>query len=203
LINLIRREFSVRTPLQAAWRHLERVERWPTWAHHIARVELLPPGDLNLNTSGVIHLRNGIKSTFRMTELNPQVNWKWTGPFLRMTIHYDHRSCEISPGETRISSSSMPKALECPFSVASSPLSIEGISNGRSRTSSAKWRAPNGHPALSAHGMHSSQHAELCIRVHCGALLWVRASRSVGEGNPPPKTKGFEAVDRRGKVICV
>jgi hypothetical protein len=87
---LIRREFTVNVPPAAAWRHLAQVERWPTWAKHIKRISVEPAGELTGESVGAIHLTNGAKSTFRMTEFNPFRNWKWTGPFLWLTVHYDH-----------------------------------------------------------------------------------------------------------------
>jgi hypothetical protein len=87
---LIRREFIVNVPLEIAWRHLARVEQWPRWAKHIKRVEVIPPGELTPRSTGLIHLSNGIKSAFRMTEFIPYRNWKWVGPFLWLTVHYNH-----------------------------------------------------------------------------------------------------------------
>ena len=47
-------------------------------------------------------LRNGMTSTFRMTEWNPGRNWKWAGPFLWLRVHYDHRFDPIGPRATRL-----------------------------------------------------------------------------------------------------
>jgi hypothetical protein len=91
MIELIRREFTVSLPLQRAWDHLARVEQWPSWAPHIKKIELHPSGELGPESTGVIHLSNGMKPTFRMTEFNPPENWKWVGPFLWATVIYDHR----------------------------------------------------------------------------------------------------------------
>jgi hypothetical protein len=91
LTTLIDRQFTVNVPLQTAWQQLARVDQWPTWAHHIRQIELRPQGELGPNSSGVIQLANGMKSTFRMTEFNPGRNWKWVGPFLWLTVYYDHR----------------------------------------------------------------------------------------------------------------
>jgi hypothetical protein len=90
-ITLLEREFIVDVPLERAWDHLARIEQWPSWAHHIRQIELRPPGDLGPESTGVIHLTNGIKSAFRMTEFNPHRNWKWVGPILWLTVIYDHR----------------------------------------------------------------------------------------------------------------
>jgi hypothetical protein len=101
-VRLLERRFRVRAPLEAAWTHLERVERWPSWARHIRRITLDPPGPLTLASRGAIVLTNGIRSTFRMEELSPRANWRWAGPFLWITVHYDHRFQEIGPAESEI-----------------------------------------------------------------------------------------------------
>ncbi len=90
MITLIRREFVVAASLQSAWEHLARVEDWPNWAGHIKRIDLDPPGAITADSSGVIHLKFGPASAFRMVEFNPQRNWKWVGRFLWLTVHYDH-----------------------------------------------------------------------------------------------------------------
>ncbi len=102
LVRLLERRFTVKVPLQKAWAHLERVEQWPSWARHIRKIELRPPGPLGLESEGTIKLTNGIKSTFRMAELNAGNNWKWVGPFLWITVHYDHKFKRIGPQETEI-----------------------------------------------------------------------------------------------------
>ena len=91
MITLLRRAFTVDQPLEKAWQHLSRVEQWPSWAKHIKQVEVQPPGELGMKSTGLIHLRNGVKSAFTMTEFNWCSNWKWVGGFLWLTIHYDHR----------------------------------------------------------------------------------------------------------------
>jgi Polyketide cyclase / dehydrase and lipid transport len=102
MIMLLRREFTVDLPLQRAWDHLARVEQWPTWAPHIRKIELKPPGELGPQSTGVIHLTNGMKPAFRMTEFNPPGNWKWVGPFLWATVHYDHRFEALDAEHTKL-----------------------------------------------------------------------------------------------------
>jgi hypothetical protein len=101
-MRLLERRFKVKVPLEKAWAHLEQVERWPSWARHIRRIELRPPGALQAGSEGTIQLSNGIRSTFRMTELSPEVRWKWSGPFLWITVHYDHLFARTAPAETEI-----------------------------------------------------------------------------------------------------
>ena len=101
-IRLLERRFSVKVPLEQAWAHLERVEQWPSWARHIRRIDLRPQGPLGLESEGTIRLTNGIRSTFRMAQLDPGHNWRWVGPFLWLTIHYDHRFERLGPQESEI-----------------------------------------------------------------------------------------------------
>src|SRR5262245_32271889 len=102
MITLIRREFLVDARLERAWNHLAGVEQWPTWAHHIRRIELMPPGPLTATSKGRIYLTNGVRSTFRMTEFNPYKNWKWIGPFLWLTVHYDHQFHSVEEERTKL-----------------------------------------------------------------------------------------------------
>ena len=102
LVTLIDREFVVNASLESAWQYLLRLDQWPTWAHHIKLIEVHPKGHLGPESKGVIHLANGMKSTFRVTDFNPYRNWKWVGPFLWLTIHYDHRFESISSRQTKL-----------------------------------------------------------------------------------------------------
>jgi uncharacterized membrane protein len=102
MVTLINREFTVNVPLETTWQHLAQLDKWPTWAHHIKQIEVHPQGELGPQSSGVIHLANGMKSTFRMTEFNPGRNWKWVGPFLWLTIHFDHRFESMSSHQTKL-----------------------------------------------------------------------------------------------------
>lgn len=102
MVRLLERRFKVKAPLERAWAHLARIEEWPSWARHIRRIDLRPSGPLGPASEGVIELTNGIRSTFRMEELNAGTNWKWAGPFLWITVHYDHQFSRTSPGESEI-----------------------------------------------------------------------------------------------------
>ena len=102
LVRLLERRFTAKVTLDKAWAHLERVEQWPSWARHIRRIDLRPPGPLGLGSEGAIQLTNGIRSTFRMEELNVGSNWRWVGPFLWMTVHYDHQFKRTGPEESEI-----------------------------------------------------------------------------------------------------
>ena len=102
LVRLLERRFTAKVPLEKAWAHLERVEQWPSWARHIRRIDLRPPGPLGPDSEGTIQLTNGIRSTFRMEELNVGSNWRWVGPFLWITVHYDHQFKRTGPEESEI-----------------------------------------------------------------------------------------------------
>jgi hypothetical protein len=101
-VRVLKRRFRVRVSIERAWARLEKVEEWPSWARHIRRITLNPPGQLTAKSEGVIHLTNGVRSTFRMEELNPQRNWKWAGPFLWLTVHYDHRFERVDRNESEV-----------------------------------------------------------------------------------------------------
>ena len=98
----IQREFVVEVPQEAAWQGLSQIERWPSWARHIKRVEMIPAGELGPKSKGVIHLTNGVKSEFSMTEFNPYRNWKWVGAFFWLTIYYDHVFAPLDPRRTKL-----------------------------------------------------------------------------------------------------
>ena len=102
MVTLIDREFTVNVSRERAWHYLARLDQWPVWAHHIKHIEVRPQGELGPHSSGVIRLANGMKSTFEMTEFNPDHNWKWVGPFLWLIIHYDHRFESITDNQTRM-----------------------------------------------------------------------------------------------------
>ena len=99
---LLRREFMVELSLEKAWQHLARVEQWPSWAKHIKQVEMQPPGDLRLGSTGRMVLTNGLKPAWKVTEFDPYRNWKWIGGFLWLTVYYDHRFEALSPTQTKI-----------------------------------------------------------------------------------------------------
>jgi hypothetical protein len=102
MVPLIHREFEVAIPLQRAWGHLARIQQWPSWAPHIKRIELHPPGEIGHQSTGVIHLTNGLKPVFRMTEFNPPRNWKWVGAFLWLTVIYDHQFERLDAEHTKL-----------------------------------------------------------------------------------------------------
>ena len=61
-VTLINRDFVVDAPLRLAWQHLSEVERWPSWASHIRRVEFDPEGVHDAGSAGRFHLASGVSS---------------------------------------------------------------------------------------------------------------------------------------------
>jgi len=102
VLTLIKREFVVQVPVKQAWSHLAQVMAWPSWARHIRSIEVEPVGGLCLRSKGRIHLRNGIRSEFRVVEFNPPLDWKWVGAFLWLTVHYNHRFEPDGLGRTKL-----------------------------------------------------------------------------------------------------
>jgi hypothetical protein len=102
MVTLIRREFTVGIPSQRAWDHLACAEQWPSWAPHIKRIEVHPPGEIGRRSTGVIHLTNGLMPAFRVTEFNPPRNWKWVGAFLWLTVAYDHQFEPLDAEQTKM-----------------------------------------------------------------------------------------------------
>ena len=100
--TLLSRQFAVDRPLEQAWQHLARAERWPTWAKHIRRVELQPPGEVGPNPTGRLTLSNGVKSTLTMVEFNRHRNWKWVGRFLWLKVYFDNRFEELNSTQTEL-----------------------------------------------------------------------------------------------------
>jgi hypothetical protein len=100
--ELVRREFVVDLPPQAAWERLTQVEEWPSWAKHIKSVRLRPPGPLTETSEGSFRLAGGARSTFRMEVYDPPTRWQWVGRFLTVRVHYDHRFEPVEEGHTRL-----------------------------------------------------------------------------------------------------
>ena len=100
--ELVRREFVVDAPLQRTWDHLANVEGWTSWAKHIKRVTVDPPGPLTERSAGTFRLAGGARSTFRMEVYTPPTRWQWVGRFLTVDVHYDHCFESINDGRTRL-----------------------------------------------------------------------------------------------------
>jgi len=102
MATLLRREFTVSAASHRAWDHLARVEQWPSWASHIKRIELHPPGDIGPESTGVIQLTSGLKPMFRVTDFNRPRNWKWVATFLWLRLDYDHQFEPLDAEHTKL-----------------------------------------------------------------------------------------------------
>ncbi len=102
MIRLLSRTFEVPVSAADAWAFLADIDAWPRWAGHIRRIDVDPPGPAGPTTSGVIRLTNGITSTFRMTDFAPPTHWTWVGPFLWLSVRYDHRFEDLGDGRARL-----------------------------------------------------------------------------------------------------
>ena len=100
--ELVQRDFTVDVPLQEAWEHLADVADWTSWAKHIKRVTLDPPGSLTDHSTGAFRLAGGARSTFRMETYEPPTRWQWVGRFLTADVHYDHRFEPVDDRHTRL-----------------------------------------------------------------------------------------------------
>jgi hypothetical protein len=100
--ELVRREFTVDVPLEQAWDHLANVENWTSWAKHIKRVTLDPPGRITDRSAGAFRLVGGARSTFRMEDYEPPTRWQWVGRFMTVDVHYDHRFEALDDAHTRL-----------------------------------------------------------------------------------------------------
>lgn len=98
--ELLVRTFEVDAPRAQAWDHVARIEAWPSWARHIRSIEM--SGPLGPDATGLIRLRNGIRSRFRVTEFEAGNCWTWEGPFLWIRIRYDHEFDAVDATRTRI-----------------------------------------------------------------------------------------------------
>ncbi len=101
-MSLIERTFTTPAIPAATWAHLSNVTAWPSWATHIRRVTLDPPGALTKTTRGRLLLEPGLPTTFRMTAFDPPRSWSWRGAFAGTTLEYDHRVEALAGGGTRI-----------------------------------------------------------------------------------------------------
>jgi len=98
--ELLRRDFSVDLPLDAAWRAFADVAAWPTWARHLRRVSVTPPGMIGPTSVGSLSFQPLGRSAFRISAFEERLHWEWVGKVLWLTIHYDHRFATNGDGTT-------------------------------------------------------------------------------------------------------
>jgi hypothetical protein len=88
--RLVQRSFTTRASPAATWDHLANVSAWPSWARHIRRVTVDPPGALTSTSRGRLLLKPAMPTTFRMTALDAPRSWSWRGRVAGTTLDYDH-----------------------------------------------------------------------------------------------------------------
>jgi len=89
--ELLRRDFTVEAPLDSAWRAFADVAAWPSWAPHLRRVTVSPPGLIGPASTGSLSFRPIGRSGFRISSYEEYANWEWAGKVMWLTIRYDHR----------------------------------------------------------------------------------------------------------------
>jgi len=100
--EVVREEVTVDRPDVVAWNHLAALERWPTWASHIRRMDPTPPGVLTASTRVVLHMRAGPRATMTVTEYEPPKRWVWEGRSFMTLTRFEHRFEPLEDGRTRI-----------------------------------------------------------------------------------------------------
>ena len=99
---LVHRRFEIGRPRSVVWDRLARPASWPSWAKHIKSVEVEPPGLLTASSSGVVRLRNGVRSRFVVSTFVDGERWLWAGKFLWLRVEYDHVLEALAPDRTRV-----------------------------------------------------------------------------------------------------
>jgi len=100
--TLLLRTFQVSRDRARVWAHLAQPARWPSWARHIKRVEMEPPGEVTAVSTGRVVLRNLVRSSFRVTRFSAGASWLWTGRFLWLRVDYDHVLLAVAPQRTEV-----------------------------------------------------------------------------------------------------
>jgi hypothetical protein len=88
--RMLERTIEVAAGPGEAWDHLIEPARWPSWARHIRRVEMDPPGRAQLGSRGRVRLRNGTSARQVVVVLDEGRRWRWDGTFLWLRLAYDH-----------------------------------------------------------------------------------------------------------------
>ena len=102
MTRIVERSLTTNAGPSDTWAHLSNVTAWPSWARHIRKVTLAPPGPLTATTRGRLLLQPAVPTTFRMTALDAPHSWSWRGKFMGTVLDYDHRVEPSEGGGTRI-----------------------------------------------------------------------------------------------------
>ena len=89
-VRLLERSFLVEASAERAWAELVAAERWPSWAGHLRRVELFPPGPVGPASRARLELRNRTTAKVRVTQFEDGRRFRWDGSFLWLGLGYDH-----------------------------------------------------------------------------------------------------------------
>ncbi|MGH2577251.1 MAG: SRPBCC family protein [Actinomycetota bacterium] len=100
--RLLERTFAVEASAERAWAELVAAEQWPTWARHLASVEVTPPGPVGPGSRATLKLTNHTKATVRVTEFQDGRRFRWEGSFLWMGLGYDHLATTNDAGRVSI-----------------------------------------------------------------------------------------------------
>ncbi len=100
--EVVREEVVVNRPPWDAWNHLVQLKEWPSWAGHIRSMDPTPPGELTAETSVVLQMDAGPRTTMKVKEYDPPRSWVWEGRSMGVTTRFEHRFEEVDEGRTRI-----------------------------------------------------------------------------------------------------
>lgn len=88
--TLLTRTFAVDAAPTVAWQHMIDAERWPSWAHHLRKVEVTPRGPVVADTHAVLTLTNRTRATVIVTDFVDGHRFRWDGRFLWLRLGYEH-----------------------------------------------------------------------------------------------------------------
>lgn len=88
--RMLERSFDVQANATAAWRVLVDATDWPTWAPHLRRVEVTPPGPVGPSSAATLRLTNFTSARVAVTEFEDRRRFRWEGSFLWLDLGYDH-----------------------------------------------------------------------------------------------------------------
>jgi hypothetical protein len=88
--RMLERSFDVQAAPSAASRVLVDAVDWPTWAPHLRRVEVTPPGPVGPSSRATLRLANGTSAKVAVTEFEDRRRFRWEGSFLWLGLGYDH-----------------------------------------------------------------------------------------------------------------
>ena len=100
--RVLERSVTVQASPSSSWNHLIEPAHWPSWAHHIRRVEMTPPGRARLGSTGRVRLKNGTSARQVVVTMEEGRRWRWDGKFLWLDLVYDHVFQATADGGTRV-----------------------------------------------------------------------------------------------------